>query len=100
MKRPVTPKRRVQARPAVKSTARAKAAPRAKKHLVYHNDGSIWARGQLRSGVMTGHWEWFRKDGTIMRSGSFENGEQTGTWTTYDKSGRVVKVTTMKRKSR
>jgi antitoxin component YwqK of YwqJK toxin-antitoxin module len=72
--------------------------PRAKKHIHYHKDGSIWATGQVRGGIMTGYWEWFRKDGTIMRTGSFENGEQAGEWTTYDKKGKVVKVTKMKPK--
>ncbi|MCI0639077.1 MAG: hypothetical protein L0Y72_26655 [Gemmataceae bacterium] len=71
---------------------------RAKEHVHYHKDGTIWAKGQTINGVMTGYWEWFRKDGTIMRSGSFENGEQVGQWTTYDKNGNAVKVTTMKPK--
>ena len=70
--------------------------PRAKKHVQYHKDGTIWAKGQTINGVMTGYWEWFRKDGTKMRSGYFENGEQVGEWTTYDKVGKVYKVTVMK----
>jgi hypothetical protein len=70
---------------------------RAKEHVHYHNDGTIWAKGQMIDGVMTGYWEWFRKDGTRMRSGHFENGEQIGEWTTYDRNGEVVKVTTMKK---
>ena len=49
---------------------------KAKEHIHYHKDGTIWAKGQTTNGVMTGYWEWFRKDGTIMRSGYFENGEQ------------------------
>lgn len=65
----------------------------------HHKDGSLWARGQMKGGVMVGYWEWFRKDGSKMRSGSFEGGEQVGEWTTYDKTGRVVKVTRMKRKA-
>ena len=73
---------------------------KAKDHVRYHKDGSIWAKGKMLDGVMTGYWEWFRKDGTIMRSGYFENGEQVGEWTTYDKKGRVFKVTTMKRKAK
>ena len=72
---------------------------KAKEHVHYHKDGTIWAKGQITDGVMTGFWEWFRKDGTIMRSGSFKNGEQSGEWTTFDKTGRIVKVTTMKPKS-
>ena len=70
----------------------------AKDHVHYHKDGTVWAKGKLIDGVMTGYWEWFRKDGSKMRSGSFEIGEQIGEWTTYDKTGRVVKVTTMKPK--
>ncbi len=70
-------------------------AGRAKKHIEYHKDGSVWAQGQMRDGVPTGYWEWFRKDGTKMRSGTFEDGPQVGVWTTYDKSGRVYKVTDM-----
>ena len=35
----------------------------AKKQILYHKDGSVWAKGQTIKGVMTGYWEWFRKDG-------------------------------------
>jgi antitoxin component YwqK of YwqJK toxin-antitoxin module len=70
--------------------------PRAKPHIHRHKDGSIWAKGQMLGGAMTGYWEWFRKDGTRMRSGSFENGKQAGEWTTYDREGKVHKVTAMK----
>ena len=70
--------------------------PTSQPHVHYHKDGSVWAKGQMLEGVLTGEWEWFRKDGTIMRSGQFENGIQVGEWTTYDKDGRVVKVTKMK----
>ena len=69
---------------------------KARIHEHFHKDGSLWARGELVDGVMTGYWEWFRKDGSLMRSGSFENGVKVGKWTTYDRTGRVVKVTTMK----
>ena len=72
------------------------ARKRPKQHEHFHKDGSLWARGALLDGVMTGYWEWFRKDGSLMRSGSFERGVQSGTWTTYDRLGRVVKVTEMK----
>lgn len=71
---------------------------RAKKHVHYHKDGTIWAKGRLIDGVMTGYWEWFRKDGTMMRSGYFEDGQQVGQWTTYDRNGKAVKVTTIKPK--
>jgi antitoxin component YwqK of YwqJK toxin-antitoxin module len=67
-----------------------------KAHEHFHKDGSLWARGELTDGVMTGYWEWFRKDGSLMRSGSFDRGVQIGEWTTYDRHGRVVKVTQMK----
>jgi antitoxin component YwqK of YwqJK toxin-antitoxin module len=70
----------------------------AKEHVHRHNDGTIWAKGRLIDGVMTGYWKWFRMDGTIMRSGYFENGQQVGEWTTYDRRGKVVKATTMKPK--
>lgn len=84
-----------------KSPAKVKksAKPRSKPHALHHRDGSVWAKGRLTGGVMTGYWEWFRKDGTIMRSGSFVNGKQAGAWTTYDTSGRVHKVTMMTPKS-
>lgn len=72
------------------------ATTRAKPHIQYHKDGSVWAKGQTAGEVPTGHWEWFRKDGTRMRSGFFENGKQVGEWTTYDRKGRVYKVTKMK----
>ncbi len=73
-----------------------------KKHIHYHKDGSIWAKGQMRGEVMEGYWEWFRKPaegkkiGTRMRSGHFKNGKQVGEWITYDKMGKVYKVTKMK----
>lgn len=78
----------------------AKAKSAVKKHVTYHKNGSVWARGQMVDGVPTGYWEWFRLDGTRMRSGTFEDGEQVGEWTTYDKDGTVVKVTKMKRKAK
>ncbi len=70
-----------------------------KKHVQYHQDGSVWAKGQTSNEVPTGYWEWFRLDGTKMRSGHFENGVQVGDWTTYDKKGQVYKVTKMKPKA-
>ena len=73
---------------------------KAKEHVHYHKDGSIWAKGPMIDGKPTGYWEWFRKDGTRMRSGYFEHGEQVGEWTTYDKNGRVYKVTTIKAKGK
>ena len=70
----------------------------AKDQVVYHKDGTLWAKGKTVNGVPTGYWEWFRKTGTKLRSGYFESGEQVGEWTTYDQAGKVYKVTTMKRK--
>ena len=67
-------------------------------HIIYHNDGSIWAKGNLVNGQCDGYWEWFRKDGTKMRSGHFDNNKQVGEWITYDKKGKVYKVTLMKTK--
>ena len=64
-----------------------------KKYTLYHNDGSIWAKGFTLKGKAEGSWTWFRKGTTKMRSGHFKKGEQTGKWTTYDKTGRIVKVT-------
>ena len=69
-----------------------------KPHVVYHRDGSIWAKGKKRGDTLTGYWEWFRKDGTKLRSGYFQDGEKSGDWTTYDKHGEVYKVTTIKPK--
>ena len=73
---------------------------RAKKHVEYHKDGTVWAKGQTIDGVPAGYWEWFRKDGTRMHSGYFENGEQVSDWTTYDKNGDIYKVTTLKPKTK
>ncbi len=70
--------------------------PKAKDHIHYHKDGSIWAKGQMLGDQMHGYWEWFRKDGVIMRSGYFDNAKQIGEWITYDKDGTVFKRTTMK----
>ena len=69
---------------------------RAREHVLYHKDGSIWAKGQMIGEVPVGYWEWFRKDGTRLRSGHFEDGKQIGVWTTYDSRGEVYKVTRMK----
>lgn len=69
-----------------------------RKHIEYHRDGSVWAKGQMLDGLPCGYWEWFRKDGTKMRSGSFDGGVQVGEWTTYDKQGKVYRVTRMKPK--
>jgi antitoxin component YwqK of YwqJK toxin-antitoxin module len=77
-----------------------KASAKSGAHTHYHKDGTVWARGRLSGGKMTGKWEWFRKDGTKMRSGSFKDGVQVGEWATYDKNGRVVKVTMMKPKTK
>jgi len=70
-----------------------------KKHIEYHKDGSVLAKGPKANGVLVGYWEWFRKDGTKMRSGYFDNGEQIGKWTTYDQKGQVYKVTNFKPKT-
>lgn len=80
-----------------------------KKHIHYHKDGTVWAKGFMTAGKMDGAWVWFRKParnatrkalqariGSKMRSGSFKKGVQVGKWTTYDKKGKVVKVTEMK----
>ena len=71
-----------------------------KEYTKNHNDGSIWAKGQMVDGVMEGYWEWFRKDGTKMRSGNFKKGKQVGEWITYDQKGKVYKVTLFDKKSR
>ena len=47
--------------------------------IKYHNDGTIWAKGQTLNGQMDGYWEYFRKDGSKMRSGYFTAGKQSGT---------------------
>ena len=65
-------------------------------YVTYHNDGSVWAKGNMVDGQPDGYWEWFRKGGTRMRSGHFENGKQTSEWITYDRAGKVYKVTRMK----
>jgi len=71
-----------------------------KEEVIYHKDGSLWAKGKTARGVLTGYWEWFRKDGTKLRSGHFEKGEQVGEWITYDRNGQKFKVTNIKPKSK
>jgi antitoxin component YwqK of YwqJK toxin-antitoxin module len=71
-----------------------------KQEIIYHKDGSVWAKGKRIDGVLVGYWEWFRKDGTKLRSGHFENGEQVGEWITYDKKGQKYKVTSIKPKAK
>lgn len=66
--------------------------------LVFHKDGSLWAKGHEILGVQEGYWEWYRKNGVISRSGHFVGGVQVGEWTTYDKEGNVYKVTKIKAK--
>ena len=68
-----------------------------KQHIVYHKDGSVWAKGEMINGECDGYWEWYRLDGTKMRSGYFKMGKQVGEWITYDKSGKVFKVTKFKK---
>jgi antitoxin component YwqK of YwqJK toxin-antitoxin module len=72
----------------------------AKQELIYHKDGSLWAKGKTVGGVFTGYWEWFRKDGTRLRSGHFERGQQAGEWITYDKEGKKWKVTNIEPKAK
>jgi antitoxin component YwqK of YwqJK toxin-antitoxin module len=67
-----------------------------KQNIIYHKDGSVWAKGETKNGTQEGYWEWFRKDGTKLRSGYFKNGKQIGEWTTYTNKGKVVKVTNFK----
>ena len=67
-------------------------------YVKYHNDGTIWAKGQTKNGKPSGLWKFYRKDGSVMRSGSFTDGKQSGKWTTYRADGSVVKVTTFKPK--
>jgi antitoxin component YwqK of YwqJK toxin-antitoxin module len=71
-----------------------------KEYIKYHNDGTIWAKGQVQDGIMTGYWEWYRKDGTKMRSGYFDDGQQVGEWITYSEKGEIVKVTDFDLKKR
>ena len=68
------------------------------KHVKYHKDGTIWAKGELLDGQMEGYWEWFRVDGTLMRSGHFDKNKQVGEWVTYDKKGEPYKITDMDKK--
>ncbi len=85
-----------------KTASKQKQTSTNKPHIVYHKDGSVWAKGKTVAGKMEGYWQWFRKPakgkkvGTIMRSGYFKKGKQTGEWTTYDSTGRVVRVTKIK----
>lgn len=65
-------------------------------HILYHKDGSIWARGMMLGDKMHGYWKWFRKNGVLMRSGSFDKGKKAGEWISYDRNGKVYKVTQMK----
>ncbi|HEX3082838.1 MAG TPA: hypothetical protein VHQ86_06370 [Candidatus Saccharimonadia bacterium] len=66
-------------------------------HVKYHRNGTVWARGQIKGGAMTGPWEWFREDGTKLRAGSFDDaGKQIGEWVTYDKTGNPFKTTVFK----
>jgi antitoxin component YwqK of YwqJK toxin-antitoxin module len=75
---------------------RKKSAAKTDEQLLYHKDGSLWARGEKLAGELHGYWEWYRKDGTRMRSGYFAHGVQCGEWITYDNAGKVYKVTQLK----
>ena len=63
------------------------------QHIQRHEDGSVWAKGEIIGGAKEGYWEWFRKDGTKLRSGKFKQDKQVGQWITYDKKGEVYKIT-------
>jgi hypothetical protein len=65
-----------------------------KEFIKYHNDGTIWAKGQTIKGMPAGYGEWFRKDGSKMRSGHFEKGKPVGEWITCDRKGRSIKSQT------
>ncbi len=69
-----------------------------KKHIIYHKDGSVWAKGNMIDGECDGYWEWFRKDGTKMRSGYFLKGKQAGKWITYDKNENVYRISNLDKK--
>ena len=69
-----------------------------KKEVVYHKDGSIWAKGDKVDGKCEGYWEWWRKDATKLRSGYFEKDKQIGEWKTYDRKGNVLKTTNFSKK--
>lgn len=64
-----------------------------RNYVKKHNDGSIWAKGQMDENKMEGYWEWFRKDGSKMRTGYFRHGKRVGKWKTYDRSGNLVRTT-------
>ena len=63
------------------------------KHIKYHKNGRLWAKGEMENGSLEGYWEWFRLDGTKMRSGYFKAGKQVGEWITYDKKGNPFRST-------
>ncbi len=73
-----------------------------KTNIIYHKDGSLWAKGEMKNGKHEGYWEWFRKPtqgkkiGIKIRSGYFKNGKQTGKWITYDSSGKIYKINLIK----
>ncbi|MBY0376644.1 DUF1801 domain-containing protein [Patescibacteria group bacterium] len=75
------------------NTAKAKKKPADTPNIKYHADGTVWAKGKSKNGILEGPWKWFRKDGTIMRSGTFKKGVQVGRWVTYDKKGKEFKTT-------
>ena len=58
-------------------------------YIKKHNDGSIWAKGQVTNGLPEGYWKWFRKDGSLMRSGHFKKGKPVGEWITYNRKSKV-----------
>lgn len=68
------------------------------EYIEYHNDGTIWSKGQKKGNRAEGYWEWYRKDGTKLRSGHFTNGKPSGEWTTYDQKGNVYQVTILDEK--
>jgi len=61
------------------------------KHIKYHQDGSVLAKGYLKDGKLDGYWKWYRHDGSKMKVGYFKEGKRAKDWMRYDKNGKLIK---------
>ena len=71
-----------------------------KEHIQYHEDGSVWAKGQTLDGVPVGYWEWFRKtEGSCARAHS-RMGNKPASGQRMTRIGRSIRNPVMKPKSK
>ena len=46
----------------------------------FHDNGSLWKRGTMRSGEWEGDFEMFKFDGELLAKGKYRLGDKVGSW--------------------